>query len=377
MFAPERINSMMRTLTRIFEWSGRLPMWANMVETNIMIGTHVDAVIANALERGFKQFNISQAWAGVKKNAYVPPERDIELLYFDRESHTPNEVRAGLTTYLDKGYVANDRWAESASRTLDYAFDDFAASVVAQHAGDRSTAKELLSRALTNYRNVYNEKTAFMEAKNDNGTWAGSDQGWTEGDDWIYTFDVMHDPKGLAKLMGGREKMKAKLDKYFNGGHNDHSNEPSHHAPYMYAAIGYPTDTQNLTRVIAYENYNATSAGLSGNEDLGQMSSWYLFSALGFYPVNPASDEYVVGAPWFEKVTICFPAGAATGGIGGEESTLTITAPGAVTKPFVKSLKVDGVAVDTPVLLHKQIVTAKHIAFEMADTPQSWGNQGV
>lgn len=377
MFAPELVNGMMRTLLQIYDWAGRLPMWANMIETNIMIATHVDAVIANALERGFTQFDIAKAWEAVRKNAYVAPERDNELLYYDREGHTPQEVRAGLTTYLEKGYVANDRWSESASRTLDYAFDDFAASVVATHAGDNETAKELLSRALTNYRSIYNEKTSFMEARNDNGTWAGSDMGWAEGDDWIYTFDVMHDPKGLAALMGGREKMKVKLDEYFSGGHNDHSNEPSHHAPYMYAAIGYPTNTQNLTREIAYVNYNATPAGLSGNEDLGQMSAWYLFSALGFYPVNPASDEYVVGAPWFEKVTICFPAGASTGGIGGQESTLVITAPGSITKPFVKSLKVDGVPVHKPVLLHKQIVTAKHIEFEMEDTLQPWGQQGV
>ena len=376
MFAPERVNSMMRSLVRIFQWSGRLPMWANVVETNIMIGTHVDAVIANALARGFKGFDVAQAWAGVKKNAYAPPVRDTELLYYDREPNTPDEVRAGLTAYIPKGYVPNDIWAESGSRTLDYAFDDFAASIVADHAGDSATSQELLARS-QNYRNIYNSKTGFMEALNDNGTWAGTDQGWSEGDDWIYTFDVMHDAKGLAELLGGRESMKEKLDTYFNGGHNEHSNEPSHHAPYMYAAIGYPTFTQNLTRFIAYINYNATSAGLSGNEDLGQMSAWYVFSALGFYPVNPASDEYVVGAPWFEKVSIRFPAGAATGGVGGEEHTVLITAPGAVTKPFVKSLKVDGVHVEKPLLYHRQIVSAKNIAFEMAETPQSWGGSGT
>lgn len=377
MFAPERVNGMMRSLTRIFDWSGRLPMWANVVETNIMVGTHVDAVIANALERGFKQFDVMLAWAGVKKNAYVPPIDDTKLLYYDREAHTPDEVRAGLTTYLSKGYVANDRWAESGSRTLDYAFDDYAASVVAAHAGDAATSQELLDRSMANYRTLYNQDTGFMEAMNDNGTWAGRDQGWTEGDDWIYTFNVMHDPKGLAEMMGGREKMKSKLDEYFDGGHNEHSNEPSHHAPYMYAAIGYPAWTQNLTRSIAWDNYNATSAGLSGNEDLGQMSAWYLFSALGFYPVNSASDEYVVGAPFFERVSIRFPAGALTGGVGGEEHTLLITAPGAVTKPFVKSLKVDDVEIKKPLLRHRQILAAKHIAFEMEDVPQGWGAEGI
>ena len=210
-------------------------MWANVVESNNMIGTHVDAVLANALERGFKQFDVSQAWAGVKKNAYVPPERDYKLLYYDREPYTPDEVRAGLSS------------------------------------------QELLNRSLSNYKSIYNSRTGFMEARNMNGTWAGRLQGWAEGDDWIYTFNVMQDPKGLAELMGGADKMKAKLDKYFEGGHNDQSNEPSHHAPYMYSAIGYPASTQNLTRFIAYTNYNATAAGLSGNEDLGQMSAWYVY----------------------------------------------------------------------------------------------------
>ncbi|EGP83845.1 uncharacterized protein MYCGRDRAFT_29807, partial [Zymoseptoria tritici IPO323] len=372
MFAPDRVNGMMNSLVQIYDWAGRLPMWANVVETNIMIGTHVDAVIANALARGFRNFDIAKAWEGVKKNAFEPPINDTELLYYDREGHTPDEVRAGLTAYMSKGYVSNDGWAESASRTLDYAFDDHAAAIVAEHAGDKETAQQLHKRS-QNYRNVYNSESTFMEARNDNGTWAGRDQGWTEGDDWIYTFNVMHDPEGLAEMMGGASRLKAKLDEYFHGGYNDHSNEPSHHAPYMYAAVGYPYATQNLTREIAYANYNATSAGLSGNEDLGQMSAWYVFSALGFYPVNPASDEYVVGSPFFEKTTIRFPAGAATGGVGGTEHTLTISAPGAPSKPFVKSLKVDGVVVDKPLLQHLQIVTASRIDFEMADTPQSWG----
>ncbi|KAF2165054.1 glycoside hydrolase family 92 protein [Zasmidium cellare ATCC 36951] len=372
LFAPERVNGMMRSLVQIYEWAGRLPMWANVVETNIMIGTHVDAVIANALARGFKSFDVGKAWEGVRKNAYVPPINDTELLYYDREGETPDEVRAGLTTYLEKGYVANDRWSESGSRTLDYAFDDHAAAVVAEHAGDNATAQELYNRSM-NYDKIYNHDTGFMEAKNDNGTWAGSEQGWAEGDDWIYTFNVMHDPLGLANLMGGKDKMKAKLDEYFQGGHNDHSNEPSHHAPYLYSVIGYPASTQNLTREIAYANYNATSAGLSGNEDLGQMSAWYVFSALGFYPVNPAGDEYVVGSPWFEKVVLRFPKGVATGGVGGEEHTLTIEAPGAVEKPYVKGLSVDGREVRSPVLRHGEIVGSARIVFEMSGTPSSWG----
>ncbi|CZT20101.1 uncharacterized protein RCC_05958 [Ramularia collo-cygni] len=377
LFAPERVNSMMRSLVRIYEWSGRLPMWANVVETNIMIGTHVDAVLANALSRNFTDFDIGKAWEGVRKNAFVPPLNDTDLLYYDREGYTPDEARAGLTTYMDKGYVANDRWSESASRTLDYAFDDHAAAIIASHAGDHETAQHLRARS-KNYKNLYNPTTGFMEAKNDNGTWAGGKQGWTEGDEWIYTFNVMHDIPGLAALLGGEAGMKMKLDEYFNGGHNDHSNEPSHHAPYLYAMIGYPADTQRRVGEIAWEEYNATSAGLSGNEDLGQMSAWYCFSALGFYPVDSAGEEYIVGVPFFERVEVRFPVGRGRGeGEEGEEHTLIISAVGAREKRFVKGLRVDGVVVDGPVLRHGDVVRARRIEFDMAATPQEWGGRKV
>ncbi|KAH9993919.1 glycoside hydrolase family 92 protein [Xylariaceae sp. FL0662B] len=373
LFAPERVNSMMRSLLQIFDWSGRLPMWANMVETNIMIATNADVVLANALSRGFRSFDILKSWTAVRKDAYEPPENDTKLLYYDREPDTPYEVRAGLTSYMDHGWVDNDGWAESASRTLDYAFNDAACAIVARAAGEADEAEALERRAKT-YTAIWNAETEFMQARNANGTWANETWGWTEGDKWAYTFDVMHDVDGLAKLFSdGREGMKAKLDEHFAGGHNMHSNEPSHHIPYMYSMIGYPNSAADRIRSLAWENYNATSAGLSGNEDLGQMSAWYVFSALGFYPVNPAGDEYIVGSPFFEKVTLRLPAGVATGGEvnlkDGDEKTLIISAPGAATKPYVKGISIDGRVVDGPVLRHSEIVNARSITFEMSDTP--------
>lgn len=382
IFAPERVNGMMRSLLRIFDWSGWLPMWANVVETNIMIATNADAVLANALTRGFRGFDIKTTWAAVRKDAYVPPDRDTELLYYDREPGTPYEARAGLTSYLKLGWVPNDGWAESASRTLDYAFDDFAAAVVAKKAGDHAAAEELMERS-KNYAKLWNNETQFMQARNANGSWANDTWGWTEGDKWAYTFDVLHDSAdGLSSLFaGGRVGMKAKLDEHFAGGHNEHSNEPSHHIPYLYSAIGYTSSAADTIRDTAWDNYNATSAGLRGNEDLGQMSAWYVFSALGFYPVNPASDEYVVGSPFFEKVTIRLPAGVSTGGDagaeGGGERKLVIQALGAPTKPYVKSLRVDGKPVHRPILTHHQILGAGYIEFEMSEKPTSWGNSGI
>jgi len=378
LFAPERVNSMMRSLLRIYDYSGRLPMWANIVETNIMIGTHVDAVLANALSRNFTSFNITKAWEAVRKNAFEPPINDTQLLYYDREPYTPDEARAGLTAYLELGYVPNDHWAESASRTLDYAFDDHAAAIVASHAGDNQTAAHLHARS-KNYRNLFNAATASMQARNANGSLASPSQGWTEGDAAIYTFAVPHDPAGLASLSGGPETLKQNLDAYFASGANDHSNEPSHHVPYLYAAIGFPASTARLVRAIAAENYNATAAGLSGNEDLGQMSAWYVFSALGFYPLDPAGDGYVVGAPFFEKVTLRLPAGVATGGVSvsqEEECEVVISAPGARTKPFVKGLWVDGREVKKAGLRHGEVVRARRIEFEMSEVPTRWGMGG-
>lgn len=132
IFAPERVNGMMRTLLNIFDWTGRLPMWANMVETNIMIATNADVVLANAISRGFRSFDLQKAWQAVWKDAYVPPDNDTGLLYYDREPDTGYESRAGLTSYMERGWVANDGWSESASRTLDYAFNDAACAVVAR-----------------------------------------------------------------------------------------------------------------------------------------------------------------------------------------------------------------------------------------------------
>ncbi|KFH42207.1 putative glycosidase-like protein [Hapsidospora chrysogenum ATCC 11550] len=376
IFAPEHVNPMMRSLLKIYEWSGRLPIWANMVETNIMIATNADAVLANALERGFTDFNVSRAWEAVRANAYDPPERDTELLYFDRQPSTPHEARAGLTSYMANGWVANDGWAESASRTLDYAFNDWAAAIVASHAGDKASARELLERS-GNYRHLWNNETEFMQARNANGTWANETWGWTEGDNWVYTFDVMHDVGGLASFFSrGREGMRDKLDEHFAEGHNLHSNEPSHHVPYMYSQLGYPWRAAEEIRRLTWDDYNATAAGLRGNEDLGQMSAWYVFSALGFYPVNPAGDEYIVGTPLFDEVKIRLPAGPE--GCAQREKVLVIRAPGAARgKMYVKGLTVDGREIKKPVLKHKDIVEANVIEFRMSRHKTSWGREGT
>ncbi|GMK53915.1 hypothetical protein CspeluHIS016_0105010 [Cutaneotrichosporon spelunceum] len=362
LVAPERVPAMITSMLQDYEQGGWMPMWKNIVETNIMVGTHADSIIAQAMNAGVRTFDWEMAWAAVRKNAYTPPERDTELRFADREEHTPQEVRAGLTEYMANGWVADDLHSEAGSRTLDYAYDDHAASIVARHVGAAADAEALEARS-KNYRHIWNNGTGFMEARRADGSWAGPWAGWTEGDHWAYSLTVMHDTPGLIALMGGRERFVSFLDRHFDEGHNLHTNEPSHHIPYLYALSGAGHKTQERVRTLAEGEYDDTATGLSGNEDCGQMSAWYLFSALGFYPVDPASATYVVGAPFFDRIQLRLP--------GGGEEAITVVAPRAREWRYVKSLTVNGKR-HRAVLAHKDISSGASIVFEMAEDAQAW-----
>jgi len=273
--------------------------------------------------------------------------------------------------YAQKGWVADDVHSESASRTLDYAYEDYAAYKHAVALGKSdSITNFLLERSLRAPFTLFNSGTGFMEARTANGSWAGPNNGWTEGDKWAYSFDVVHDIPRLIEKRGGNASFVRSLEEHFNGNHNDHTNEPSHHIPYLYALAGAAHKTQERVREIAQANYNNTPNGLSGNEDCGQMSAWYIFSAMGFYPVNPVSGEYVVGSPFFDKITIDLPPTPQKKG----SRKLTITAKDAPTKPYIKSLTVNGKRVETPVIRHEDIADGGEIVFEMSDVVEEWGN---
>ncbi|KAG6815949.1 hypothetical protein H0H93_008766, partial [Arthromyces matolae] len=280
--------------------------------------------------------------------------------------------RAGLSSsYAEKGWVADDIHSESASRTLDYAYDDYAAYVLASALGKPSNVTTFLyERSMKAPFTLFNSDTGFMEARNEDGSWAGEDAGWTEGDKWAYSFDVVHDVPGLIAKRGGNESFVKSLDEHFDGGHNDHTNEPSHHIPYLYALAGAAYKTQLRVREIAKANYNNTPNGLSGNEDCGQMSAWYIFSAMGFYPVNPVSGEYVVGSPFFDKIKLTLPPSSTSS----TSKTLTISALGAPTKPFIKSLTINGRVIDQPIIRHEDIAGGGEIVFEMSEKVERWGN---
>ncbi|KAH9057785.1 glycosyl hydrolase family 92-domain-containing protein [Lactarius vividus] len=366
LFAPERIPGMVQSMLQDYKEGGWLPMWKNIVETNIMIGTHADSLIAEAVLKGITGFDMDLAYEAVYKDATVPPTDDGTTAYYDRQENVGYEVRAGLSSvYATRGWVADDTHSESASRTLDYAYDDYAVSVFAGLLGRTQDFHFFRNRSTFSPGTIFNGITGFMEARNASGAWAGPDNGWTEGDKWAYSFDVVHAIQELIALRGGKASFVRSLDEHFDGGHNDHTNEPSHHIPYLYALADAASRGQMRIRQVAQTNYNKTVNGLSGNEDCGQMSAWFIYSALGFYPVNPVSDEYIVGSPFFDAVTINLPV---------TSQPLHVIAPGARTKPYVKSLRINGKEVNEPIIKHSQIAYGGVIEFEMSDQPQAWAS---
>ncbi|ETS62997.1 hypothetical protein PaG_02769 [Moesziomyces aphidis] len=379
LFEPERIVDMVRSLLDIYRQSGFLPMWSTLAETNIMIATHADSLLAEAVVKGVRGFDLDEAWQAVYKDGTVPPEREIELRFEDREEYTPLEVRAGLSFYNHSGYVPLDGWSESTSRTLDYAYDDHAIAVLAEVLDKQSDASFFHNRS-RNYRHVFDHDQGLMAARLKNGTFLvqplpdprGRQEGFTEGNSFDYSFDVVQDVPGLAELVGGRAKLTALLDRHFSEGHNDQSNEPSHHIPYLYTLLGEAHKTQRLVREISHEAFSDLPDGYAGNEDCGQQSAWYIWSAMGLYPVNPVSGEYVVSSPFFEHMEIDIPPrapGAAHG------TKLRIHAAGSDDDHvYVANLTVNGHAIARPKLKWDDILAGGEWTFGLQSSPQKWGN---
>ena len=242
-----------------------------------------------------------------------------------------------------------------------------AAAIVAKNVGAHADAKILRERA-ESWRNLWNSDTGFMEARNSDGSWAGENAGWTEGDHWAYSLEVLHDTPGLIDIMGGNASFINFMSRHFGerGGasHNLHTNEPSHHIPYLYMYAGAPHKTQEWVRRIGESEYHHTAGGLSGNEDCGQMSAWYLWSAMGFYPVDPTSGEYIIGAPFFERISLKLP---------GAKRPLRVTAKGASQGAmYVKAVTINGVAHEEIAITQDQIKEGGDIVFTMSFEPEEW-----
>lgn len=375
LFAPERIDGMTTALLQNFKEGGWMPKWPNPSYTNIMIATHADSLVAEAIRKGFRGFDRNLAWQAVYKDAMTPPDGDTTRRWLDREEHTPYEGRAGLTYYKQLGYIPTNKTDEAASRTLEDSYDDWCVAQVAKALDRPEDYRFFLKRSL-NDRNLFNPALGLMDGKTSDGAWAPigtnrdgkgnrSISGWTEGDAWVYTWSPLHDQAGLLQLMGGAAAYSAKLDQHFSGGHNVHSNEPSHHYAYLYDFAGQPWKTQAKVREIAAKEYAATPGGLDGDDDCGQMSAWLLFSAMGFYPVNPASGDYMIGSPLYQKMSLRLQSG----------KTLTIEAVNDSTNTlYIQSATLNGAALNIPLITWEQIQAGGTLRFVMGPKPSSWAS---
>jgi predicted alpha-1,2-mannosidase len=375
LFAPERIDAMITALLQNFQEGGWMPKWPNPSYTNIMIGTHADSLVAEAIRKGFHGFDRGLAWKAVFKDAMVPPDGDTSRRWLDREERTPYEARAGLTYYKQLGYIPTDKTDEAASRTLEDSYDDWCVAQIAKALGREEDYRFFLRRSL-NDRNLFNPALGLMNGKTSDGRWAPiggshdtqenrSAAGWTEGDAWVYTFSPLHDQAGLIKLLGGRESYAAKLDAHFSGGHNVHSNEPSHHYAYLYDFAGQPSKTQAKVREIAAAEYGYDEGGLDGDDDCGQMSAWLLFSAMGFYPVNPAGGEYMIGSPMYRRMSIRL----------GNGRTFRVDAENVSARNlYIQSATLDAKPLNDPLITWEQIQSGATLRFRMGPDPSRWGS---
>lgn len=363
-----RTNDMIKSFLAFYEQNGRLPVWNFWGgETDMMLGYHAVPVIVDAYLKGIGDFNADSALQACVATANIDDYRGIGL--FKTKGYVPYDV---VDPYN------SENW--SLSRTLEYAFDDYCIARMAEKMGKKELAAEFDRRA-QNYRNVYNPVYGFMVPRDSNGNWqpAFSPDEYTphisESNGWQYLWSVQHDIDGLVSLMG-KDRFAAKLDSmmtytpadtsklpiFSTGmiGQYAHGNEPSHHVVYLFNKIDQPWKAAQYINKVLKEMYRNDPAGLCGNEDMGQMSAWYVMSALGFYPVNPVSGKYEIGTPLFRQARIRLENG----------KTFTIKAPAVnADNIYIKSITVDGKPWHESYLTHDQIMSGATVEFEMTSEP--------
>ena len=364
--APERVNDMVKSFIAFYEQNGRLPVW-NMwgSETDMMIGYHAVAVIADAYLKGIGNFDAEKALEACVATANLDDYRGIGTY-----------KKLGYVPYNLKDPYNADNW--SLSKTLEYAYDDYCIARMAEKMGRKDVADEFYKRS-RNYRNVYNPQTGFMQPRDDKGNFVEpfSPDDYMphicESNGWQYFWSVQHDVDGLMELAGGKERFAQKLDSMFtyHPGEDDelpifstgmigqyaHGNEPSHHVIYLFNAVEQPWKTQHYAARVMHELYLNTPAGLCGNEDCGQMSAWYVFSAMGFYPVDPVSGRYEIGTPLYPEVKMRLANG----------KTFTVRANGVSRENcYIKSVKFNGAPYGKTYVTHEQILSGGVLEFEMS-----------
>ena len=366
---PERVGDMVQSFIAFYEQNGRLPVWNFWgSETDMMIGYHAVPVIVDAYLKGIGNFDPEKALEACVATANIDEYRGIG-------SYQKN----GYIPYNVKDEYNAENW--SLSRTLEYAFDDFCIAEMAQKMGKTELANEFYKRS-QNYRNVFNPATGFMQPIDDKGVFQPNfnPDEYTahicESNAWHYFWSVQHDIKGLVSLTGGQDKFAAKLDSMFTYipagneelpifstgmiGQYAHGNEPSHHVIYLYNKVRQPWKAQKYAAQVMHDLYFNAPAGLCGNEDCGQMSAWYVFSAMGFYPVNPVSGEYEIGTPLFPEMRLNLNNG----------KTFTVLAPNVSRENiYIQSVKVNGQPYDKSFITHQQIMDGATVEFVMGNQP--------
>jgi len=365
LLKTSRAEDMVASMLRHYEQSPHhmLPIWSHMANENwCMTGYHSVSVLADAIVKGLK-VDGKEALEAMVSTSRVP-------------------WYGGLGEYMQLGYVPLEKTSTAASNTLEFAYDDWTIAAAAAYLGEEGIAREYRERAL-NYRNVFDPSLGLARPRHTDGSFLEPfdvkqtvGQGFIEGNSLNYSFHVPQDVPGLIALMGGDKRFIANLDELFGSdlpeycyadneditaecllGGYVHGNEPSHHIPYLYAWTSEPWKTQYWVREIVDRFYKPEIRGLGGNDDCGQMSAWYIFTVLGFYPVCPGTDQYVLGAPCIPSATVRLENG----------NTLQMTAKGlSARNRYVKSVKLNGKPLNRPYLTHAELLAGGTLEFRMA-----------
>ncbi len=363
---PERSADFAKTLVNMSQLFGEIPMWelaAN--DTRCMIGYHGVSVIADAYAKGITNIDAQAAFTEMKKTAFLN--------------------KRGIKDYRTLGYVPANKGSQAVSKTLEYAYDDWCISQMAAALG-RVDDYEYFTARSQFYRDIYDPSVGYMRGKDDAHQWSAPFDpqapglNYTEGNAWQYSLFVPHDIAGLTELLGGKAGLAKYLDKLFTtkmtidlGDENDisgligqyaHGNEPSHHIAYLYDFAGQPWKTQSMVRRVLQEQYDDKPAGLNGNDDCGQISAWYVMSALGFYSMCPGRPGYVIGSPLFEKAAMHLPG----------HKTFTISArDNSAENVYIQSARLDGKKLDNYTLTHAAIMAGGKLDFVMGARPnEKW-----
>jgi len=372
LLQPERTADFVNSMLRQYDTYGYLPIWQLWgTENYCMIGNHAIPVIVDAAMKGIKGFDLDKAYAAVKG------------------SSTMEHPGSPFGTWEKYKYIPEDINSQSVSISLETAYDDWCVAQLAKKLGKTADYDYFMKRS-EYYANLYDKESGFFRAKNKNGSWItpfdplqyGGNGGnpYTEGNAWQYFWYVPQNVPGLIDLVGGDQLFIKKLDTFFsledksgemNGnasgfiGQYAHGNEPSHHVAYLYDYVGQPWKTQQYVSKILNELYTTSSSGYSGNEDCGQMSSWYIFSAIGFYPVNPANGIYMIGSPVLKSADLDL----------GNGKVFHVSAKNAgVKNTYIQSVKLNGKSYNKTYITQKDINNGGKLEFVMGSKPNyKWG----